>query len=104
MRAHLSCRPLVASVLALGLIVGGIAYASIRWDPDGSSTFFLITDEHSTPVSLLSLSVSDGAEDSNGDQAMCWSDTDTAGPPRINLQCNRVPRDGATLTFMLVNP
>jgi hypothetical protein len=74
------------------------------WDPDGSQTKFLITDNNSTLESLVLITINGGAENSSGDQAFCWADTGTAGPPRINLQCNRGVKENGVLMYLLINP
>lgn len=74
------------------------------WDPDGSTSNFIIAEPNETDNSLFSITVNSGAEDSNGDEAFCWADTETPAPGLVHVQCNRGVNQGGTLVYLLVNP
>jgi hypothetical protein len=72
------------------------------WDPDGSQTFFNVSEPDQTQSSVVVATVHGGADTSAGDEAHCWADTYL--DLRMHFQCNRAPKAGASLAYLLVNP
>ena len=74
------------------------------WDPDETTTSFAIAEAAETNVSFVSASVNSGAEDSDGNEAICAADAATPGPGFIHVKCNRGVNEGGILVYVLITP
>lgn len=74
------------------------------WDPDESKTSFTIIEPGETDASFVSAAVNSGAEDSDGNEAICAADTRTPGPGFIHVKCTRGVNQNGTLVYVLITP
>jgi Collagen triple helix repeat (20 copies) len=90
-----------AKVVVLRNDATGIAAG---WNPNGSRTFFVIKDTASTSAAFFLAMAGNGADNSPGNEALCWGDTGTSGAGLIHVECNRGPRAAAALMCLLIRP
>lgn len=74
------------------------------WNPDEGRTSFTIAEPAETNTSFVSAAVNSGAEDSDGNEAICAADTLTPGPGFVHVKCNRSVNEGVTLVYVLITP